>query len=174
MIAGQSYHSTYADTSMFTGQAGQAVHATYADTASFAGLANFAVYADTALASSVSLSSTTADTSYFAVGYTPTDQLGAVALSNDFADLFGVPNFLTTDAVTITEEQAAAIEANTAKVGITTDQAAAIEANTAKVSGATSINGLSDGLVRISIGLDNDIVRTYDLMRESMKKVGIL
>tara|TARA_B100000963_G_scaffold240922_1_gene210796 strand:- start:389 stop:1033 length:645 start_codon:yes stop_codon:yes gene_type:complete len=34
--------------------------------------------------------------------------------------------------------------------------------------------GLSDGLVRISIGLDNDIVRTYDLMIESMKKVGIL
>jgi len=34
--------------------------------------------------------------------------------------------------------------------------------------------GLSDGLVRISIGLDNDIVRTYDLMIESMKKVGVL
>ena len=34
--------------------------------------------------------------------------------------------------------------------------------------------GLSDGLVRISIGLDNDIERTYDTMVDCMKKVGIL
>ena len=33
---------------------------------------------------------------------------------------------------------------------------------------------LSDGLVRFSIGLDNDIARTYQLMRSCMKKVGIL
>ncbi|MDC3394927.1 aminotransferase class I/II-fold pyridoxal phosphate-dependent enzyme [Flavobacteriales bacterium] len=34
--------------------------------------------------------------------------------------------------------------------------------------------GLSDGLVRISIGLDNDIERTYNTMVECMKKVGVL
>ena len=34
--------------------------------------------------------------------------------------------------------------------------------------------GLSDGLVRISIGLDNDIERTYETMVECMKKVNIL
>ena len=34
--------------------------------------------------------------------------------------------------------------------------------------------GLSDGLVRISIGLDNDIQRTYNTMVDCMKKVGVL
>lgn len=34
--------------------------------------------------------------------------------------------------------------------------------------------GLSDGLIRFSIGLDNDIERTYTLMKECMKKVGVL
>ena len=34
--------------------------------------------------------------------------------------------------------------------------------------------GLSDGLIRFSIGLDNDISRTYELMKGCMKKVGIL
>jgi methionine-gamma-lyase len=34
--------------------------------------------------------------------------------------------------------------------------------------------GLSDGLVRISIGLDNDIERTYNTMVNCMKKVSIL
>lgn len=34
--------------------------------------------------------------------------------------------------------------------------------------------GLSDGLVRISIGLDNDIKRTYKAMNKCMKKAGIL
>ena len=34
--------------------------------------------------------------------------------------------------------------------------------------------GLSDSLVRISIGLDNDIGRTYNIMKECMKIVGIL
>jgi len=34
--------------------------------------------------------------------------------------------------------------------------------------------GLSDGLVRISIGLDNDIERTYNTMIDCMKKVGVL
>ena len=34
--------------------------------------------------------------------------------------------------------------------------------------------GLSDGLVRFSIGLDADIKRTYKLMRECMKELGIL
>jgi methionine-gamma-lyase len=34
--------------------------------------------------------------------------------------------------------------------------------------------GLSDGLVRISIGLDNDIERTYYTMVDCMKKAGIL
>ncbi len=34
--------------------------------------------------------------------------------------------------------------------------------------------GLSDGLIRFSIGLDNDIERTYEMMKECMKEVGIL
>ena len=34
--------------------------------------------------------------------------------------------------------------------------------------------GLSDGLVRISIGLDNNIERTYKLMKDCMKKVNLL
>lgn len=34
--------------------------------------------------------------------------------------------------------------------------------------------GLSDGIIRFSIGLDNDIERTYRAMRKCMKKVGIL
>ena len=34
--------------------------------------------------------------------------------------------------------------------------------------------GLSDGLIRFSIGLDNDIERTFRLMRRCMNKVGIL
>lgn len=34
--------------------------------------------------------------------------------------------------------------------------------------------GLSDGLIRISIGLDENIQRTYDKMKECMKRLGIL
>jgi methionine-gamma-lyase len=34
--------------------------------------------------------------------------------------------------------------------------------------------GLTDGLIRFSIGLDNDIERTYKMMRECMVEVGIL
>jgi methionine-gamma-lyase len=34
--------------------------------------------------------------------------------------------------------------------------------------------GLTDGLIRFSIGLDNDISRTYRMMRECMVEVGIL
>ncbi|TYQ00384.1 methionine-gamma-lyase [Tenacibaculum adriaticum] len=34
--------------------------------------------------------------------------------------------------------------------------------------------GLTDGLIRFSIGLDNDIERTYQMMKECMKKVGVL
>lgn len=34
--------------------------------------------------------------------------------------------------------------------------------------------GLSDGLIRFSIGLDNDIKRTYRLMRRCMNKLGII
>ncbi len=34
--------------------------------------------------------------------------------------------------------------------------------------------GLGDGLIRISIGLDNDIERTYKIMKECMMEVGIL
>lgn len=33
--------------------------------------------------------------------------------------------------------------------------------------------GLSDGLIRFSIGLDNDIERTYKMMKECMEEVGI-
>ncbi len=34
--------------------------------------------------------------------------------------------------------------------------------------------GLTDGLIRFSIGLDNDIERTYQMMHDCMKQVGIL
>ena len=34
--------------------------------------------------------------------------------------------------------------------------------------------GLSDGLIRFSIGLDNDIERTYAMMKKCMKEVGVL
>lgn len=34
--------------------------------------------------------------------------------------------------------------------------------------------GLTDGLIRFSIGLDNDIERTYTTMKECMKQVGVL
>ncbi len=34
--------------------------------------------------------------------------------------------------------------------------------------------GLSDGLIRFSIGLDNDIDRTYNMMRDCMHQVGLL
>lgn len=34
--------------------------------------------------------------------------------------------------------------------------------------------GLSEGLIRFSIGLDNDIERTYAMMKDCMKKVGVL
>jgi len=34
--------------------------------------------------------------------------------------------------------------------------------------------GLGEGLIRFSIGLDNDIERTYQLMKGCMKTVGIL
>lgn len=34
--------------------------------------------------------------------------------------------------------------------------------------------GLTDGLIRFSVGLDNDIKRTYKLMKKCMKEVGVL
>ena len=34
--------------------------------------------------------------------------------------------------------------------------------------------GLTDGLIRFSIGLDNDIERTYEIMRKCMQEVGLL
>ncbi len=34
--------------------------------------------------------------------------------------------------------------------------------------------GLTDGLIRFSIGLDNDIERTYEMMKDCMLKVGVL
>ncbi len=34
--------------------------------------------------------------------------------------------------------------------------------------------GLTDGLIRFSIGLDHDIERTYDIIKECMKKTGVL
>ncbi|MAP56103.1 MAG: cystathionine beta-lyase, partial [Altibacter sp.] len=34
--------------------------------------------------------------------------------------------------------------------------------------------GLTDGLIRFSIGLDNDIERTYNMMRECMVQLEIL
>ena len=34
--------------------------------------------------------------------------------------------------------------------------------------------GLSDGLIRFSIGLDADIERTYEMMRECMESLNIL
>ena len=34
--------------------------------------------------------------------------------------------------------------------------------------------GLTDGLIRFSIGLDNDIERTYKMMKQCMDEVGVL
>jgi methionine-gamma-lyase len=34
--------------------------------------------------------------------------------------------------------------------------------------------GLTDGLIRFSIGLDNDIERTYQMMKQCMVELGIL
>jgi len=34
--------------------------------------------------------------------------------------------------------------------------------------------GLTDGLIRFSIGLDNDIERTYEMMKSCMKEVQVL
>ena len=34
--------------------------------------------------------------------------------------------------------------------------------------------GLTDGLIRFSIGLDNDVERTYEMMNACMKELGIL
>ena len=34
--------------------------------------------------------------------------------------------------------------------------------------------GLTDGLIRFSIGLDNDIERTYQMMKACMQEVGVL
>jgi len=34
--------------------------------------------------------------------------------------------------------------------------------------------GLSDGLIRFSIGLDNNIERTYQIMKECLLEVGVL
>jgi methionine-gamma-lyase len=34
--------------------------------------------------------------------------------------------------------------------------------------------GLTDGLIRFSIGLDNDIERTYNKMKECMQKIGVI
>jgi len=34
--------------------------------------------------------------------------------------------------------------------------------------------GLTDGLIRFSIGLDNDIERTYEMMKACMEEVGVL
>ena len=34
--------------------------------------------------------------------------------------------------------------------------------------------GLSDGLVRFSVGLDNDIKRTYNKMKDCMQKIGVI
>jgi methionine-gamma-lyase len=34
--------------------------------------------------------------------------------------------------------------------------------------------GLTDGLIRFSIGLDNDIKRTYEMMKVCMKELDIL
>ena len=50
-------YATYADTSMFAGQAYQAVHATYADTSMIAGQSHQSNYADTSMISGQSLHS---------------------------------------------------------------------------------------------------------------------
>jgi methionine-gamma-lyase len=34
--------------------------------------------------------------------------------------------------------------------------------------------GLTDGLIRFSIGLDNDIKRTFETMQQCMKEVGVI
>ena len=34
--------------------------------------------------------------------------------------------------------------------------------------------GLSEGLIRFSIGIDNDIQRTYEIIKECMKEVNLI
>ena len=34
--------------------------------------------------------------------------------------------------------------------------------------------GLSDGLVRLSVGLDNDIESTFEIIKKSLKDVGLI
>ena len=34
--------------------------------------------------------------------------------------------------------------------------------------------GLNEGLIRFSIGLDNDIKRSYDIIKECMKEVKLI
>ena len=178
----QSTHSTYSDSSMYSGSAGHAIHANYAthsdssvysynsmvsvyaDTAVFVGESIHSIYSDSSFVSMNAMSSVYADTAYYVIGYTPTSELGVVALSNDFNDLLNIPDYVSQGDITgITTEQAAAIELNTAKVGITADQASAIVANTAKVSGATNINGLSDTYIEgFSMYLGNNPSNTTD------------
>ncbi|MBT4250113.1 hypothetical protein HOD84_07225, partial [bacterium] len=155
----QSTHSTYSDSSMYSGSAGQAIHANYAtqsdtsvysyssmvsvyaDTAVFVGESIHSIYSDSSLVSMNAMSSIYADTAYYVLGYTPTSELGVVALSNDFNDLLNIPDYVLPGDITgITLDQSAAIELNTAKVGITSGQASAIVANTSKV-------GFTDDLV---------------------------
>ena len=160
----------HSDTS---GYAHNSMISVYADTAVFVGESIHSIYSDSSLVSMNAMSSVYADTAYYALGYTPTSELGVVALSNDFNDLLNIPDYVSPGDITgITPEQAAAIELNTAKVGITSEQADAIIVNSAKV-------GYSDELVSANssvaantakVGISNEQAEAIVLNTE---KVGI-
>lgn len=79
-------HATFSDTSMFTYQS---MNSVYSDTALYVGESIYAEFSDSSLSS---FSAIHADTAHFAVGYTATSSLSAVALSNDYNDLTNLPD----------------------------------------------------------------------------------
>ena len=109
--SGQAIHANYADTSMFAGQSNHAMHAdtsgyahnsmisVYADTAVFVGESIHSIYSDSSLVSMNAMSSVYADTAYYALGYTPTSELGVVALSNDFNEFISSSYIPVTNAI---------------------------------------------------------------------------
>ena len=121
MFSGHSagaMYANYADTSMFAGQANHAMHSdtsgyahnsmisVYADTAVFVGESVHSIYSDSSFISMNAMSSVYADTAYYVLGYTPTSELGGVALSNDFNDLLNIPDYVLLGDITgITPEQ---------------------------------------------------------------------
>ena len=93
-------YATYADTSMFAGQAYQAVHATYADTSMIAGQSHHSIYADTSMVTGQSHHSIYADTADYVINGGATDINGlSDALIESFSMYIGEdPSFTTSSA----------------------------------------------------------------------------